>query len=584
MRVLVFAILMFPVLARAQPVLLRFTECALDAGVAHTFQIAPGFPAEHGPMVGALTVGDFNRDGWPDLYAHGGGNQPDRLFINIGGAFEDRSAEWNLPAPHRGVSAAVGDVNADGWPDLFIVSYGPASAGATNAGCMLLLNRAGVFEDVSEAAGLRTVANTIDGMGAVLGDIDNDGDLDLFVCAWFAASNGNRLFINTGNNEDGVPVFVNATASMGVSLAGVRGFTPRMLDLNGDGWPELLITADFGTSRLLLNLGPGADGLPRFADITAPAGVTADTNGMGADLADIDNDGDLDWFITNIYSAFSGHTNTLYLNTGPALPSDAPAFQQAATPAGIHHAGWGWGAVFGDFDHDGDQDLAVTGGWSTYPPTPARLYENLGVAAGVPRFRDVASASGFAFTGLGRSLVTLDFDRDGDLDLAMSVNNGALRVFRNNTQTQNAWVIFDLDSSRNPCLPPEGRHARVEIDAGGRTQLRVLDGGPTYLGQSEMIVHFGLGDATRIDALRVLWPDGTVQHFDPPPLNRRSSLVARHPADFNADGRFDQDDIPLFLAAFTLAAPDADLNTDGLIDLRDVVRFLHALLGNPCDA
>lgn len=562
---------------------LAFTETAAPLGVVHTFSPATGYPGSHGPMVGALTVGDFNRDGWPDLYALGGGNQPDRLFINTGGTFEDRSADWNLPAPHRGVSAAVGDVNGDGWPDLFIVSYGSVPAGATPNGCMLLLNRGGFFEDVSAAAGLRSVANTVDGMGAVFGDIDNDGDLDLFVCAWFAGSGGNRLFINTGNNADGVPIFVDATPSMGVSLTGLRGFTPRMIDLNADGLPELLLTADYGTSRLLLNLGPGADGMPRFADLTPHAGITADTNGMGADLADIDNDGDLDWFITNIYGAFSGTTNTLYLNTGLDQALNAPRFQQHAAAAGVHHNGWGWGAVFADFDHDGDCDLAATGGWSTYPPTPARLYENLGVDAGVPRFQDVAQSSGFAFTGLGRTLVTLDFDRDGDLDLAMSVNSGPLRLFRNDTQTQNAWVIFELDSSRHPCLPPEGRHARVEVDAGGRTQVRVLDGGPTYLGQSEMIVHFGLGDASRIDALRVLWPDGTLQRFDPPPLNQRTPLIARHPADFNADGRFDEDDIPLFLASFTLASPDADLNADGLIDLRDVVRFVHALLGDPCD-
>lgn len=564
----------------------RFTECAAPIGCIQTFSPAPGYPGNHAQMAGGLTVGDFNNDGWPDLYALGGGNQPDRLFINQqDGTFADETAPWGidqLVGLHRGVSAAVGDVNGDGFDDLYLVSYGPVASPATNAGNRLLLNQGGSFIDAALDAGVRTFATGTDGMGSVLGDIDNDGDLDLFVCSWFVNTSGNRLFINTGNDANQTPIFIDATAAMGVDLAGVRGFTPHMVDMTGDRLPDLLITADFGTSRFLVNEGLGPDNLPRFRDVTEAAGITADTNGMGATIADADNDGDLDWFITNIFFEFGGATNTLYLNNGFDDTIGAPTFTQQATPAGVQSVGWGWGTVFGDFDNDGDQDLAATGGWFQYPGVPARLYENRGVTDGVPRFADIAQAAGIQFQGLGRSLVTLDFDRDGDLDLAMSVKDSPLRIWRNETPIGGAWIQFDLDTSRHPCLAPRGQHTRIEILAGGSTIVRTLDNGPTYLGQSEMLVHAGLGAIEKIDAVRIEWPDGSTTILHAPAINRRHTVRALHPADFNEDGSLTLDDVPLFLDAFLAGRARADLTGDGVHDLLDLVPFIHALTGQPC--
>lgn len=399
----------------------QFTESAAQIGCAHTVSTAPGYPGTLDQMAGGLTIGDFDGDGWPDIFALGGGNQPDRLFINNrDGTLTDRAADWGVADLHRGMSAVAGDVNRDGHTDLFIVSLGPPGSAATNAGNRLLLNRGGSFEETAQAAGVRTFSSSPDGTGCVLGDIDNDGDLDLFVCAWFQNNTGNRLFINQGNDPSGVPQFVDATASMGVDLFGMRGFTPRMIDVTGDNMPDLLITADFGTSRLLINEGLGKHGLPRFRDETTAAGITQDQNGMGVAIGDPDNDGDLDWFMTNIYYQFADATNTLYLNQSIDAAAGTPVFIEQATPAGVFTNGWGWGTVFGDFDNDGDEDLAATGGWFQYPGVPARLWQNNGTVLGVPRFTDIASSAGVNFQGLGRTLVTLDFDRDGDLDLAMS--------------------------------------------------------------------------------------------------------------------------------------------------------------------
>jgi hypothetical protein len=569
-----------------------FVECAGPIGCAHTFAPAPGYPGTHDQMAGGLTVGDFNADGWPDIFALGGGLQPDRLFINRqDGSFADEAPSWGLGDLHRGVSASAGDVNGDGRVDLYLVSYGPAGQPASNAANRLLLNRLGpegpFFEDAALVAGVRTFATGPDGMGSVLGDIDSDGDLDLFVCSWFANTEGNRLFINQGNDADGVPRFVDATPSMDVDLIGTRGYTPRMVDLSGDRLPDLLLTADFGTSRLLINEGPGPDGLPRFRDETLAAGITEDQNGMGAAIGDPDNDGDLDWFMTNIYYQFANATNTLYLNAGLDEKTGAPVFLEEATAAGVFNNGWGWGAVFGDFDNDGDEDLAATGGWFQYPGVPAKLWRNNGTVLGVPRFTDVASSAGVQFQGLGRTLVTLDFDRDGDLDLAMSAKDSALRIWRNQTGEAagdaNHWVQFTLDASAHPCLVPDGRHAIIEVEADGVTHTRLLDGGPTYLGNPELLAHVGLGAATVIDHARVRWADGSFTDLGSPAIDTRHLVRAFHPADLTRDGVFDLTDLQAFVQAFLSGDPAADFTGDGVLDLADLVPFTHALTGSPCN-
>ncbi len=594
-RLLLPGLLVCPALA--QP--LDFRESAAGAGLVHTFSPAAGYPGAHDQMVGGVTAADFNNDGWPDLYALGGGNQPDRLFLNRGpgqpGLFEEADPDaWNLPAPHRGAALAAGDVNRDGLIDLYIVSYGPVPAPASNAAHMLLLNRGGRFENAAAQAGVDRLAPAVDGMSPTLGDIDNDGDLDLFVCAWFPNSNANRLFINTGTGPGGIPVFTDATDAMGPDLSPLRGFTARMIDLTGNRLPDLLINGDFGTSRLLINLGLGPDGLPRFTDATIPAGITEDTNAMGLDIADADNDGDPDWFISNIYSDLSGETNTLYLNHGLDPATGIPFFVDAADQAGVADAGWAWGAVFADFDHDTDLDLAVTGGWFQHPPTPSRLFRNDGVNDGVPRFTEHAAEAGLGFTGLGRTIATLDADRDGDLDIILSATNTPLRFFRNDGPASPAattpgcnWLTVTLDTAPNPCVAPNGRHARIRVETPGPagtiiTQSRILDFGPTFLGHPQPIAHFGLADHDEATRVRIDLPDGSTRVLDHVPANQHLAVTLYHPADFNRDGLFTPADLPLFAAGFLAGDSAADLNNDGLLDLADIVRFARALGGSPC--
>jgi hypothetical protein len=368
---------------------------------------------------------------------------------------------------------------------------------------------------------------------------------------------------------------------MGIDTNRLPSFTPRMIDMNGDRLPELILTNDFARTTFYVNEGLGLDGYPKFRDVTDAAGVVSDTNGMGATFGDIDNDGDLDWFITNIWADSTGYTNTLYMNTGVNADLRAPIFEQRAVEAGVANAGWGWGTVFGDYDHDGDLDLAATGGWPFYPPTPARMFEQWGNFDGLPRFTDVAAASGFQFSGLGRTLVTLDFDRDGDLDLAMSSASGPLRLYRNETPANgNGAITIDLRTTPHPCMVDDGRHARVEVDAGGVTRVRVLDGGPTYLGQSEMAVHVGIGSTAEADEIRVLWADGTRTVVRGVAADARITIEARHPADVLRDGVINVDDVFAFIDSAN-AGSVADVNGDGLRDVNDVVDFVRSY-NDPC--
>ncbi len=561
---------------------LSFTEVGAQAVADALYLPAPGSPSILGEMSGGIAVADFNADGWPDLFAPGGGLAPDRLLINQhDGTFLDEASAWGVDAAHRGAGCAVGDVDRDGYPDLFVVSYGGLGGdggGLSAFASRLYLNNGpdaeGLcsFREVGTPAGVSRVATAIDGTGACFGDYDLDGDLDLFVSAWISGSGGNRLFRNDGVGEDGVPVFVDATGQAGLATGTLRGFTPRLVDLTGDRYPELLLTNDFGTSRYFHNNGRDSLGAVTFTDRTLEAGVVFDCNGMGAAVGDVDGDGDLDWFMTNIYYPPPSDTcgNTLYVNDGGAQVS----FTEMARATGVLDVGWGWGAVMADVDNDGDLDIAATGGWTNYPARPADLYLNRSELGGGLAFDEVAAATGFGFVGQGRGLVTLDYDRDGDLDMAMVDNGGRLRLYRNDLQGPGAGSLsVRLVTRTNPCLAPMGFGTRVVVRAGGREMLRVVDGGGSYQSQSDLRVHVGLGGASVADEVEIAWADGSttlLAGVAPGEID----VVAYHAADLDHNGRIDFLDVFEFLVRFGEGDAGADLDGSGTLDIGDVLRLL----------
>lgn len=546
------------------------------------------FTGQHDIMAGGLSVGDFNIDGWPDLYISGLGSVPDMLFINQqDGTFEEEAPSWGIDRVHMGQGSAVGDVNADGLPDLYIQSFGPADQQAQPGKALLYINQGPdangqwSFSEEAERRGVNEVMSIVAGKGAAFGDIDLDGDLDLFAATWQFApgADGNRLFENDGNGY-----FTDISDhALPVPPTVMRGFTPKIVDITGDRYPDLLLTSDFATSRLYINNGPDPDGRVTFRDETEAAGITFDNNGMGATVNDFDGDGILDWFMTNIFVPSADFYNTLYMGQG-VNDSGTPIFVDEAINRGVGNNGWGWGVVSGDYNNDGDIDIIATNGWPQWPSEPTRYWNNDGQG----NFNDTAFTVGLSFNIAGRGLVHLDYDRDGDLDLVFVDNGGPVRLYRNGLDEDNPgrpfshFLRIDLNTDAHPCLAPMGYGSRVIMTADGREHLRVIDGASSYLGQSELTVHYGIEDRTSVESVRVEWNDGTVTTIEDPAIDQHMTVHAYHPADLTQDGRFDFFDVSEMLIAFVNAETRADFNADGQINAADISAFIGRFQ-NPCD-
>ena len=539
---------------------LRFRGAGLGAGL--TVERRPlDYPVAD--MTGGAAVGDFNRDGWQDLFVLGGGGSVDALYLNRGdGTFSEQAAAAGVAVSHRGLAAAVGDFDGDGWQDLFVTSLGEAGA-PRRPGAHRLYRNLGVpappggappfpggvpvFEEVAAAAGVAvTAAPRPDGMGAAFGDYDLDGDLDLFVTG-YQYHDGNRLFLNEGGR------FIDVTAAafgpaLEQDVLETWGFAPAFVDMDGDRYPELLIAGDYGTSRYFAN-----DRGRFFRDLTASSGTGAGAMGMGSAFGDFDGDGRFDWYLTSVYARTGTESlrngNQLYLAAGEHR------FREASVAAGVNHGGWGWGAAAADLNHDGVLDLVATNGWTRanhqgdmeWLSEPTRVYLGRGVAAapaggdaadgaagggrrarGVPVFQFVQERVGLRHRDQGRGLIAFDYDNDGDRDVLIVNLRGPVSLFRNDLDAAGAnylRVFADRGTSRS--VAPDGIGARVSIRVGEREQHRFIGGGGVYLGSGELSAHFGAGAAAVIDELTVAWPDGAVTAMQDVPANQ--TLTILHP-------------------------------------------------------
>ncbi|MCA9292080.1 MAG: VCBS repeat-containing protein, partial [Phycisphaerales bacterium] len=442
------------------------------------------------PMTSGGAVADFNRDGFSDVFMIGGGAEPDRLFINdpnAPGHFTDQAVAWGLGQPHMGLGAAAGDFNNDGWIDLFVTSVGPHGAPPSIGKHKLYRNNGnGTFTNIATSAGVNQVSTIIDGMGAAFGDYDLDGDLDLFVCGWVPNTNSNRLFRNNGNET-----FTDVTVAAGLFMPTVRGFAPRFVDMDGDRYPELLVAADFLTSRYYVNNGDGT-----FTNATAASHTGLDGNGMGQTVGDFNHDGVLDWYVTSIHNAapippnVPGTGNMLYLGQGEhvfceASGANVPPGDGCAPDANWHcnDGGWGWGTAAADINHDTFEDIVETNGWFQHPQFVDEMcyvYLNLG-----DDFVNVAATCGFTHNLMGRGLVNLDLENDGDQDFVVFANLDAVQVYRNSLVTAHHWVRAFLDTSANPRLAPDGFGTRViarftDSAQGTIERTRYLSGGNNF--------------------------------------------------------------------------------------------------------
>jgi enediyne biosynthesis protein E4 len=488
--------LLAPATGKAQ--LSGFSEVTLAAGVRTTHGLEFGPWGEADMMSGGTAGADVNGDGWIDLLVLRGDLGPAKLYINQGnGSFADEATSRGLDITGGLANGAlIADVDADGDVDILVGGQYIADPGYVSPPRLWRNDGSGHF---TEDSSFISSWDGFDSWSAALGDADGDGDLDLAFGRW-ARTSGAREHLFRNN---GAGMFAPADLASGLnaqfSTPFDHSFTPNFADLDGDGRLDLLYTGDFSSSRVFHQQAGGV-----FSNVTTA--VISDENGMGAAVADFDNDGDLDWFVSAIFDPgtpvgnWGTSGNRLYRNDGSG------SFTDVTTAAGVRDGGWGWGSCFADFNADGWLDLYMVNGMlgpqaTLFNNDPARLF----MANGDGSFSEHASDLGVADTGQGRGIVCADFDRDGDVDIFVQNGYGTTRLFRNDMVGATRTLTVSLDGAAEN---RSGIGARVWLQGEMGTQMREISAGNNFLSSNPAEAIFGLGASDRYSAVRVRWPDG----------------------------------------------------------------------------
>lgn len=485
---------------------------------------------------GGVALFDYDNDGRLDILqvchgrpGHFDETAPIRLFHQEpDGTFKEIANGGGLSAPGYAHGVAIGDYNNDGYPDVYITTYG------RNA--LFRNNGDGTFTDVTAAAGLRTPQNYWSSSAAWL-DYDRDGHLDLFV-VHFAEFDPSRVcpgddgqrdycgpsqfkgVVSTLYHNNGDGTFTDVTAKAGINYPG-RGWGVVCADLTDDGWVDIFVANDEERQNLWVNQRDGT-----FKDEAISRGVAFNgagraEAGMGVAVGDLANDGRLGLFITHI----RGEKNTLYTPVAHGMYIDGSASAGMAAP-GLIYTGWGCGFV--DLDNDGNLDLAIVNGrvsrsavhpkaalgkfWNAYAENNLLLRGD-----GRGHFKDITARGGDFTTQIDntRGLALGDLDGDGRVDLVTNTVDNTLRVFRNVAPTAgNHWLLVRAVTGKRDALG-----ARVEVVAGDRRWTRLVLAASSFCSSSDPRVHFGLGKVDRVDALDVTWPDGLRERFPAPKVD-----------------------------------------------------------------
>ncbi|MFY9791597.1 MAG: CRTAC1 family protein [Candidatus Sulfotelmatobacter sp.] len=471
---------------------------------------------------------DYDRDGWQDIILINGMDWPGhkqrrstlRLYHNNrNGTFTDVTTRAGLDIEMYGMGVAVGDYDNDGFSDILVTCVGQNRL-FRNTG-------KGSFIDVTNRSGLgkRQAFST----SALWFDYDRDGLLDLFVCNYVKWSPERDVFCSLDgkhksyctpeayrgetcwlfhNRGDGT--FEDVTASSGIFDSSSKSLGVAMLDENADGWPDLLVANDTQPNKLYRNQRNGT-----FKDAAVEVGLAFSSEGkaragMGVDVGDFMNSGSPGVAITNFDNEMIG----LYEFSGKT-------YEDVAAQAGVGMASknsLGFGCAFLDANLDGWLDLGVANGH--IDETVRNIRGNVGYAQpamlflnnGRGKFHDVAAeiGGGFDQPKVGRGFAYGDFDRDGDLDLLLTTNNGPAYLYRNDQLSGNRSIRFRLIGTKSN---RDGIGATVRITSGGLSQAKMVKSGSSYLSQSELPLTFGLEKRDHVERVVIAWPSGRTEEF-----------------------------------------------------------------------
>ena len=542
-----------------------FVESAEALGITFQHSVNPEHPKMRAQLQipmdiagGGVSAADYNQDGFPDLFfcGYGGG----RLFRNEGGKkFVDATQEAGLNVPAESRAAYFIDYDNDGDLDFFVTTMGLGIQLFENDG-------AAHFKNISEQAGLAAFRDITH--EAVFFDMDNDGLLDIYTASFGRWDQGKEPLVGKQNRNgepnrlfhqklvNGKHVFEEIGASAGVNDPGWT-HSVGAWDFDQDGKVDLFSFNDFARANSYHNLGHG-----KFAEWSIALNMQKGDNGMGFALMDLDGDGRFEAYVTEIslplYSEgaqvrykmppgtdfLSNKTlgflarsvnNRFYCDTGSGkLVNRHNSFFEPA------EMGWSWGVSAIDYENDGDLDVLVLNGTEDNPPVledesrPYHLaqrefiknYANDPNVFFMNEDKFMYNVSGFcelSYRGNSRSAAWLDFDQDGDLDVAINDYEGKAKFFRNVQPTKNSWVRFRLVGKRSN---RHGFGARISVeDSNHRTQHAIAVSGMGFLSQAPLELHFGLGTATRVARVTIAWPSGITQKIENLDTGRLHTIV-----------------------------------------------------------